>query len=174
MAGTRRSRQNNGVWNFAISATHMPLVKALHNMGDELASARVPLLRFAEHLAGVTGESFSGEKNNDGKAWPKRRGEGSRALLVLSGKMRDTVTSKTKGVIALGNKTLIFGIRRSPRAIAHNFGRRKVQQGNSWVTNLPPRQFMPFEESTRDALIDIVSDWQKEVITRAERRFAAM
>ena len=33
---------------------------------------------------------------------------------------------------------------------------------------------MPFEDSTRDAFIDILSDWQTETITRAERRFAAM
>lgn len=171
MAGPR---DNNGVWNFTIVATHRSLVKALEDMGDKLASSKIPLQRFAEHLAGVTGKSFSGEQNNDGKAWPQRRGEGSRALLVLSGKMRDTVTSKTKGVIKLTDKTLIFGIRKSPRALAHNFGRKKVQKGSSWVTNLPPRQFMPFEEDTRDALINIVSDWQKETITRAERRFAAM
>ena len=149
-------------------------MRALHEIGDKLASSKVPLLRFANHLANITDDSFSGEQNNDGKAWPARRGEGSRALLVLTGKLRNTVTSKTKGIIRITDKKLIFGIRNTPRAIAHNFGRRKVQKGSTWVSNLPPRQFMPFEDSTRDAFIDILSDWQTETITRAERRFAAM
>ena len=86
---TRRSRENNGIWNFTVVATHLPLVRALHEMGDKLASAKVPLLRFANHLANITDDSFSSEQNNDGKAWPTRRGEGSRALLVLTGKLRN-------------------------------------------------------------------------------------
>ena len=165
---------NNGIWSMSILMNQGPLVKALHKMGDDLASAKVPLQRFAEFMAKQSAASFSGEKTNEGKAWPERRGEGSRALLVLSGAMKSTVTSKTKGVIKLTDKQLIFGVRKMPRAMAHNFGRKKIQKGKTWVTNVPPRQFIAFDDSTREALVDIVSDWQKEVITRANKRLAAM
>lgn len=165
---------NNGIWSFGIEMTQGPLVKALHEMGDAMASAKVPLTRFAEYLAKQSGDSFTGEKTNEGKSWPQRRGKGSRALLVLTGKMQSIVTSKTKGVIKLTDKQLIFGVRKMPRAMAHNFGRKKIQKGKTWVTNIPPREFIAFDDSTKEAFIDIVSDWQKEVITRANRRMAAM
>ena len=165
---------NNGIWNLSIGMTHGPLVKALHQMGDDMASAKVPLERFAGYLAKQSAASFKGQKTNEGKSWPARRGKGSRALLVLSGKMSNTVTSKTKGVIKLTDKKLIFGIRNMPRAMAHNFGRRKVLKGGRIMSNLPPRQFIAYDESTREAFIDIVSDWQKEVISRANKRLAAM
>lgn len=165
---------NNGIWSFGIEMTQGPLVKALHEMGDAMASAKVPLTRFAEYLAKQSGDSFTGEKTNEGKSWPQRRGKGSRALLVLTGKMQSIVTSKTKGVIKLTDKKLIFGIRNMPRAMAHNFGRRKVLKGGRIMSNLPPRQFIAYDEITQNAFIDIVSDWQKEVISRANKRLAAM
>ena len=165
----------NGVWRFTINATHLPLVKALHQMGDELASARVPLERYAEYLAEQAKQAFNSEESFNGVDWPsRRRGIGSRALLYLTGKLRNTVTSKTKGTIKLTDNTLIFGIRKSPLAVSHNFGRRKKRHP---ISNIPPRPFLDFndlDDSLRDKFVDIVSDWQTEAITRAERRFAAM
>ena len=165
--------RGNGVWNFSISATHLPMVNALQKIGADMSSAKVPLERFAKYLAETSSKSFSTESNNEGKAWTPRIGKGSRALLVLTGKMRGTVTSATKGVIKLTDSKLIFGIRKSKKAIAHNFGRRKVE-GVRGVSSIPPREFLAFDESTRDKLIEIVSDWQTEVISRANRRMAAM
>ena len=167
------SPRSNGVWSFAISATHLPMVNALRKIGEHMQTTREPLERFAEYLAETSKKNFSSESTNEGKAWTPRIGKGSRALLVLTGKMRGTVTSATKGVIKLTDSKLIFGIRKSPRALAHNFGRRKVE-GARGVSSIPPREFLAFDDSTRDKLIEIVSDWQTEIISRANRRMAAM
>ena len=166
--------RGNGVWNFSVSATHLPLVNALQKIGADMSSAKVPLERFAEYLAETSSKSFSTESNNEGKAWTPRIGKGSRALLVLTGKMRGTVTSATKGVIKLPDSKLIFGIRKSPKALAHNFGRRKKTDGARSVSSIPPREFLAFDESTPDKLAEIVSNWQKETISRAQSRLAAM
>ena len=171
---TGPSARNNGVWAFSINATHLPLVKALHNMGDALASAKVPLERYADFLAFKAREAFATESSNSGEPWPPRRGEGSRALLVLSGKIKGVVTSPTKGTIKITDKQLIFGIRGHRYAVAQNFGRKKKGYP---ISNIPPRPFLDFndlDDSLRGKFVEIVSDWQTEAITRAERRFAAM
>lgn len=165
--------RNNGVWGIGIQAHFGELMDQLSKSGNAMADRTVPLIRIAEYLAGQSKDSFAGEQRNDGRAWPKRRGEGTRALLVLSGKLKSIVTSKTKGVILMRRDRVIFGVRKMPRALAHNFGRKKIVKNNKIISNVPPREFIAFEDETRDAIVDIVSDWQRGVITRANLRVKA-
>ena len=161
---------SNGLWNLRIGIKHHELMRVLNEAGDELASTKVPLAKFAEYLAGEAQDSFSNQETPEGKAWPMKRTERlqGRATLVLTGKMMNTVTNVNSGIISLTRKKLRYGVKDMPRAIAHNFGRKK--RSRRGVSNVPPRKFLAMTEETRQALIDIVSDWQRETITRANRR----
>lgn len=164
----------NGIWNLNIKMQHGELTRALHEAGDALASTQVPLATFAEYLAKQSKESFSAQETPDGKAWPNKRTERlqNKATLVLTGKMMNTVTNVNQGTISLTRNKLRYGVKDMPRAIAHNFGRKK--RNRLGVSNVPPRKFIAMNETTIDALIEIVSDWQRETINRANRRLGGM
>jgi phage gpG-like protein len=168
------SPRSNGVWSFAITATHLPMVNALRKIGEHMQTTREPLERYAEFLAFEARKAFATESSNTGEPWTPRIGKGSRALLVLTGKIKGVVTSPKKGTIKLTDRKLIFGIRKHRYAIAQNFGRKKKGYP---ISNIPPRPFLDFndlDDTLKHKLVEIVSDWQTEIITRANRRMAAM
>ena len=164
----------NGTWRLKVHHRYQPLIKALRKAGDKSASYKVPLRRFAVQYAQEIDQRFNKSKGGDGKKWPEwsedyaRRTE-SRALGVLSGEMKQTLTNAASAIIRLGDFKLVYGMRNAPYAVAFNFGREK-RKGKG-KGEIPQRDVMGWNKEMRIEVETLLARHQKEILTRALKQF---
>ena len=168
------AKRLHGQWRLRVHQRYAPLIKALRAAGDKTATYKPALKRFAVQYAKEIDQRFAATEGAKGVDWPEwsedyaRRTE-SRALGVLSGKMSDTLSNASRGILSLGHFRLVYGMKNAPYSVAFNFGRKgKSKQRHG---KIPRRDIMGGDRELNQKVQGLLARHQAQIMSRAFKRF---
>ncbi|MAB56165.1 MAG: hypothetical protein CL524_01310 [Aequorivita sp.] len=122
----RRNTRGNGRWNISFVSEWGPVLKSLGDTA-QLANEWKPALSIlADKIAAQAGKAISTGTGPDGYKWrpiskEHQRTKGTRAALVMSGKLKSAATNRNTAVKELSNNRLKYHVN-IPYSRAHQFG----------------------------------------------------
>ena len=166
---------SNGVWDFTVELRYKPVIDMLVELGNEGARYKVPLHKFALEYIQEVRDRFSRQAFTSRSKWAPlspdyQADKGSRAMLVLTGKMKRAFTNPGSAIMHIDDESVTIGSDKIPDAMAMNWGRPKSGRRRG-ENRLPTRSFMGWDDDIRDRLIELLREHQNMIMGQLARKY---
>ena len=162
----RRKPKFNGRWNISFASEWGPVLKSLGDTATLANEWKPALSILADKIAASAGKSFNSSKGPDGYKWrplteEHKRTKGSRADMVMSGKLQRAATNRNVAVKELSNNRLKYHVR-VPYAAAHQFGSSRT----AFFVGARVRNYMPWGDELLDLTRKTLNEYAEQQLRK--------